>query len=150
MNTKQLEIITLFLKHKLVSNIYKLRKLSYIFLCLYIIFADNFFCLWDNCGTGFSLCSKLWRHVSYHSYHTKLMNIGKNVLQRVELPECTQEYDFVIPEYPSAYSCEWQDCGHSFTTIYKFFEHMRMHVNSNPKYCKQGEVIPCCWKGMMY
>lgn len=73
------------------------------------------------------------------------MNIGNNVLERIKLPKCTQTIEYTIPEVVSGYDCEWEHCSENYSTFYDFLEHIKVHVNGNPKYCKKGEVITCGW-----
>lgn len=89
----------------------------------------------------------LVHHVNYHGYHYKLKNIGSNVLERMKLPKCSITTEFVIPEALNGYSCEWADCYQAYSTFVDFLDHIKIHVNSNPKYCKKGEVILCLWIG---
>lgn len=87
----------------------------------------------------------LKKHACYHAYHTKLKAIGSNILHRnSNLPKCTQMEKFTIPP-TETYICEWEYCGLIFETIYEFFQHIRMHINNNPKTLKEGP-IKCCWK----
>ncbi|KAK4879493.1 hypothetical protein RN001_007639 [Aquatica leii] len=109
-----------------------------------------FTCLWLNCIYTTSEKYILVQHVSYHGYHTKLKNIGKNVLERYNLPKCNNFSEVVFPVSLAGYSCDWEDCGSILTDIVEFHEHIKLHVNSNPKYCKDDEVIPCLWIGCNY
>lgn len=65
------------------------------------------------------------------------------------MPKCTQTTEFVIPEALNGYSCEWADCYQTYSTFVDFLDHIKIHVNSNPKYCKKGEIILCLWIGKM-
>lgn len=104
-------------------------------------------CQWENCSTYAIQLHTLFRqHVNYHAYHTKLKNVGDNVVERRNLPKCTHSNDFIIPEDVSGYCCEWHGCDKNFLLITDFFNHMRLHVNSNPKYCKKEEIIMCYWR----
>lgn len=104
-------------------------------------------CMWQECHHVSKDIKTLIQHVCYHGYHTKLKNIGSNVLERIKLPKCTQISHFVIPESVGEYICEWGDCYRQFSTYFDFLEHIKVHINSNPKYCKKGEIIECCWRG---
>lgn len=104
-------------------------------------------CLWEDCTYIAPHKMALAQHVTYHGYHSKLKNIGNNVLERVKLPKCTQAPEFVIPEVLNGYICEWGDCYENYHTFYDFLNHVKIHVNGNPKYCKNGEVIVCSWIG---
>lgn len=114
----------------------------------FFIFADPISCLWNDCEFIAPSLLSLVKHACFHGYHSKLKNIGENVLSRTELPPCNFSNIFLIPEQNVDYNCEWEDCNVNFLTIYEFFEHIRYHVNSNPKYCRKGEFIKCEWSGM--
>lgn len=105
-------------------------------------------CLWLDCMHTANNTDALQKHLCYHGYHTKLKNIGSNVLERIKLPKCTQMAHFIIPETVDGYTCEWNDCYKSFSLYFDFLEHIKIHINSNPKYCKKGEIIECYWTGM--
>ncbi|KAB0798175.1 hypothetical protein PPYR_09168 [Photinus pyralis] len=111
---------------------------------------DEMMCKWRDCTTIISEKSLLSQHVSYHGYHTKLKNIGKNVLGRRDLPDCTREVEEAFPLYINGYSCDWKECGGLFEDVYEFHEHIKLHINSNPKYCKKDEIIECLWQGCSY
>lgn len=104
-------------------------------------------CLWEGCKYIAPEKVALVHHVNYHGYHYKLKNIGSNVLERMKLPKCSITTEFVIPEALNGYSCEWADCFQAYSTFVDFLDHIKIHVNSNPKYCKKGEVILCLWIG---
>lgn len=127
-------------------------ELSSVYPCNFLSFASDYFtCMWKRCNAVFQQCLMLRQHVCFHGYHTRLMNIGKNVLQRTNLPQCVQPYSIDIPEHPHGYTCDWQDCGYTFTTVFGYYEHMRMHVSSNPTYIKntkKQQLIKCLWKGL--
>lgn len=103
-------------------------------------------CCWTDCEYIASYPADLKRHACYHAYHTRLKSIGSNVLHRsTNLPKCTQTEKFVVPPGTEAYICEWEYCEVHFETIHDFFQHIRMHINNNPKTSKEGP-IKCGWK----
>lgn len=104
-------------------------------------------CHWTDCNQVCAEWYLLKQHLFFHGYHLKLKNIGNNVLERVKLPKCNHFDEFPVPVNINGFTCEWSQCGILFTTAYEFYEHIRMHVNSNPKYCKKGETISCKWEG---
>ncbi|KAF5269873.1 hypothetical protein FQA39_LY08545 [Lamprigera yunnana] len=111
---------------------------------------DVFSCLWEGCKYETSEHRLLVQHMCYHGYHTKLKNIGKNVLERNKLPNCNQDNVIIFPIHVFGYSCEWENCGSSFNDVYTFYGHIRQHIHSNPTYCKNNETISCLWRGCSY
>lgn len=87
------------------------------------------------------------QHVSYHGYFTKLKNIGQNVLERNDLPACTQQELYVIPVFPVGYTCEWEFCSVNVDNICDYFSHVEQHVRGYPRIAKGNEEIRCCWNG---
>ncbi|KAK5645961.1 hypothetical protein RI129_004425 [Pyrocoelia pectoralis] len=94
---------------------------------------DKIICKWQDCTTIVSEKVLLYQHVCYH-----------------DLPDCTQEVQQVFPSHVNGYSCEWKECDAVSQDIYEYHEHIRLHVNSNPKYCKKDEIIECLWQGCNY
>jgi hypothetical protein len=43
-------------------------------------------CLWADCTYLTGGVKEIQRHVTYHSYHTKLKNIGEKIVQEWDLP----------------------------------------------------------------
>ncbi|KRT79796.1 zinc finger protein, partial [Oryctes borbonicus] len=109
---------------------------------------DETNCMWLDCNYTATSLVVLAKHVCFHGYHLRLRNIGENVLERVKLPKCTQITPLVVPNID--YNCEWENCGHSFLAVQDFHDHIKLHVNSNPKYCKKGEFIECYWAGCKF
>lgn len=124
-------------------------QLTYYFykftLPIYLLISDQTVCLWLECNYTASSLVVLAKHVCFHGYHHKLKNIGENVLERVKLPKCTQVMPFIVPN--TDYICEWDNCSNAFLAVQEFLDHIKLHINSNPKYCKKGEFIKCCWAG---
>ncbi|KAF2881716.1 hypothetical protein ILUMI_24451 [Ignelater luminosus] len=112
--------------------------------------SELFACQWENCTYAIQFYNVFRQHVCYHAYHTKLKNIGDNVVERRNLPKCTHSSDFIIPEEVNGYCCEWLECDAHFLLITDYFNHIRLHINSNPKYCKKGEIITCYWRNCPY
>ncbi|CAG9814008.1 unnamed protein product [Phaedon cochleariae] len=109
----------------------------------------HFKCLWLNCSHKSCMIPLLMQHLSYHGYIAKLQNIGKNIVERNKLPECTQKEVCKIPVFPNGYTCEWSKCSHNFCTVYEFFNHMAAHVKNNPTFTEEnsGQIMYCYWKG---
>lgn len=71
-------------------------------------------CLWRDCGfcsvDGFE---ELRRHVLFHCCHTKLKQLGQQVLDaQPELGSCSMAFHNrnIIPEIPDNFICLWQEC----------------------------------------
>lgn len=104
-------------------------------------------CKWENCTYVTPNVDLLKQHVHFHGYHVKLKNVGSNVLERMNLPKCTQTNEFVIPVNTEGYECDWVECGTFCVSVYELYSHVQIHIKNNPKYCGKGETIPCEWKG---
>lgn len=71
-------------------------------------------CLWKDCG----FCSlegpeELRRHLFFHCYHTKLKQLGQQVLNaQPEIGSCSIGYHNrnIIPEIPDNFICLWEEC----------------------------------------
>lgn len=71
-------------------------------------------CLWRDCG----FCStespaELRRHVFFHCYHTKLKQLGQQVLSaQPDLSTCSFAYHTrnIIPDIPENFTCLWDEC----------------------------------------
>lgn len=111
--------------------------------------SDEFKCTWLNCGYKMVDFFKIKQHVYYHAFHQKLKNLGSNLLERTNLPDCVEPVSFEIPDLPDYYTCEWEDCQMSLLDYQGFLDHVRCHVNGNPKTVtkKNPESIKCLWQG---
>lgn len=71
-------------------------------------------CFWRDCG----FCSvegpeELQRHLFFHCYHTKLKQLGQQVLAaHPEISSCSLGYHNrnIIPEIPENFVCLWREC----------------------------------------
>lgn len=71
-------------------------------------------CLWRDCG----FCSlegpeDLRRHLYFHCYHTKLKQLGQQVLNaQPEIGTCSIGYHNrnIVPELPDNFTCLWEEC----------------------------------------
>ncbi|XP_066155307.1 histone H4 transcription factor-like [Euwallacea fornicatus] len=109
-------------------------------------------CQWVHCPNPDDIPTfeMFLRHLSYHTYISKLINIGENILNRNYLPACSLKASYSIDIPYSGYTCEWEGCDNqTFNTIQDFFSHMQCHVLGAPTGKKRGssEVIPCQWSG---
>lgn len=112
-----------------------------------LLFLADSICKWNFCDLKITSESLFRQHVSYHSYFTKLKQIGSNVLLRNKLPECKQRASYVIPILLEGYICEWENCSIQFWTILDFFNHVATHVNCFSRLYKPTRKL-CGWKGM--
>jgi len=111
-------------------------------------------CQWAECDFMTFMCVDTFkRHVRFHAFHTKLKEIGQNVLNSMELnsrnqennptvPKCNLERltRNIIPELPLKFECAWSNCGYSndnpeliVLNKSRLIEHMRHH--SQEKLC---------------
>lgn len=71
-------------------------------------------CLWRDCG----FCSvegaeEMRRHLFFHCYHTKLKQLGQQVLNtQPEIGTCSIGYQNsnIIPDIPDNFICLWEEC----------------------------------------
>lgn len=112
---------------------------------------DDLNCKWTDCPnpTGLVSVPKLLCHIAYHGYLAKLINIGENVLERNNLPDCTLGTNYTIEISENGYTCYWTECNFTFGTIFDYLSHVECHVNGAPsgKEVDFSDVIPCLWSG---
>ncbi|CAG9769088.1 unnamed protein product [Ceutorhynchus assimilis] len=114
--------------------------------------SDDLKCKWADCPnpTGSFNQTILIRHLAYHGYLSKLANIGENVLNRNNFPDCSFEKKYSVRIPLDGYECEWVGCrGHMMNTIYEFLSHVDRHVLLAPtgKKMNDREEISCHWGG---
>lgn len=88
-------------------------------------------CLWRECG----FCSsegteELRRHAFFHCFHTKLKQLGQQVLEdQPDLNKCTIGVGRnLIPDIPDNFVCLWEDCEQRpFENPEWFYRHVEMH-----------------------
>ncbi|XP_042354996.1 histone H4 transcription factor isoform X3 [Plectropomus leopardus] len=89
-------------------------------------------CLWRDCG----FCSvegpeELRRHLFFHCYHTKLKQLGQQVLNaQPEIGTCSIGYQNrnIIPEIPDNFICLWEECEQPpYENPEWFYRHVEMH-----------------------
>ncbi|KAL1514129.1 hypothetical protein ABEB36_003440 [Hypothenemus hampei] len=107
-------------------------------------------CKWQNCPSPTNIHSQdmLLRHLTYHGYIAKLVNIGENVLNRNDFPECSLEQNFSIDIPLYGYVCKWENCDNiTFNTIGDFLGHIECHVLAAPsgKQVNSRAIIQCHW-----
>uniref|UniRef100_A0A1A8LGR9 Histone H4 transcription factor n=3 Tax=Nothobranchius TaxID=28779 RepID=A0A1A8LGR9_9TELE len=89
-------------------------------------------CPWRDCGfcsvDGFE---ELRRHLLFHCYHTKLKQLGQQVLDaQPELGSCSIAYHNrnIIPDIPDNFICLWEDCEQPpYENPEWFYRHVEMH-----------------------
>ncbi|XP_029956251.1 histone H4 transcription factor isoform X1 [Salarias fasciatus] len=109
-------------------------------------------CLWRDCG----FCSvegseELRRHVFFHCYHTKLKQLGQQVLNaQPEIGSCSIAYQNrnVVPEIPDNFTCLWDDCEQPpYENPEWFYRHVEMHSLCVEVPAGECEFpIRCGWK----
>lgn len=88
-------------------------------------------CLWRECG----FCSsdgpeELRRHLFFHCFHTKLKQLGQQVLNgQSELGTCSVGVGRnIIPDITDNFVCLWDDCEQQpFENPEWFYRHVEMH-----------------------
>ncbi|KAM9333057.1 histone H4 transcription factor-like [Pholidichthys leucotaenia] len=89
-------------------------------------------CLWRDCG----FCSmegldELRQHLFFHCYHTKLKQLGQQMLHgQPELGTCSIACHNrnIIPEIPDNFVCLWEDCEQApYENPEWFYRHVEMH-----------------------
>ena len=83
-------------------------------------------CLWRHCGfCSVDVPEELRRHVFFHCYHTKLKQLGLQVLtSNPNMGTCSIGYQNrnIVPEIPDNFTCLWEDCEvHFMVQIYSFY-----------------------------
>lgn len=100
-------------------------------------------CEWEECDyVPFECIATFRRHVRFHAFHTKLKQIGLNVLKNREnnqnsnqpVPKCNldEKNRNIIPELPFKFECAWAACKHSTDNPELFYRHIKEHVNAYP------------------
>lgn len=145
------EILNMMCQWNSCSKIFQNDELFYNHLIEHIRdIKDDLNCKWTNCPnpTGLSTNQILASHISYHGYLTKLINIGENVLERNNLPDCTIEPIYTIDAIESGYKCEWKDCNFVYNTIHEYLGHTECHVAvSCGNELGNIQTVPCLWSG---
>ncbi|XP_014206525.1 histone H4 transcription factor isoform X2 [Copidosoma floridanum] len=105
-------------------------------------------CLWSGCNYESSVDTDIMRHVNYHSFHTKLKCIGKNVRGRIKLPKCRRDaiWKNILETLPP-HECQWNKCNQTFNNYQLFLYHMLGHIENNPRGNKVDGGIMCQWTG---
>nr|XP_040036082.1 histone H4 transcription factor [Gasterosteus aculeatus aculeatus]XP_040036083.1 histone H4 transcription factor [Gasterosteus aculeatus aculeatus]XP_040036084.1 histone H4 transcription factor [Gasterosteus aculeatus aculeatus] len=89
-------------------------------------------CLWKDCG----FCSvdgpeELRRHLFFHCYHSKLKQLGQQVLKgQPQIGTCSicHQNCNLIPDIPDNFICLWEDCEQPpYENPAFFYRHVEMH-----------------------
>ncbi|XP_077403163.1 histone H4 transcription factor [Vanacampus margaritifer] len=109
-------------------------------------------CLWRDCG----FCSmegpgEFRRHVFFHCYHTKLKQLGQQVLNgQADIGTCSisDQSHNIVPEIPDNFICLWQDCEQPpYENPEWFYRHVELHSFSIDIPAKECEFqVRCGWK----
>ncbi|KAM9788849.1 histone H4 transcription factor [Neosynchiropus ocellatus] len=110
-------------------------------------------CLWRDCGfVSVDGLQELRRHVFFHCYHTKLKQLGQQVIDaQPRLGSCSIGYQSrnIVPEVPDNFVCQWEECDQqAFENPEWFYRHVEMHsvcVDGPAVDCES--LIRCGWKG---
>ncbi|CAF0708023.1 unnamed protein product [Brachionus calyciflorus] len=119
--------------------------------------STNLECKWLDCDSDlFDDESCLKRHVRFHAFHTKLKNIGLNVLENLHerqkeskepqnIPKCNLDDQTrnVIPELPYKFECSWDHCDYTTDNPELFYRHIKnSHVD---KFVVKDQNSKCLW-----
>lgn len=87
-------------------------------------------CLWSLCKFETGDRSELFRHIDYHSYHTRLKTFGLGLSSIIAVPNCQGDSKVrnKIPPVLTDYYCHWADCSACFTKYHEFIDHVNHHI----------------------
>ncbi|XP_051902390.1 histone H4 transcription factor isoform X2 [Hippocampus zosterae] len=92
-------------------------------------------CLWRDCGFYSVECPEEFRrHLFFHCYHTKLKQLGQQVLSgQPEIGTCSigSQNRNIVPEIPDNFTCLWEDCEQPpYENPEWFYRHVELHTLS--------------------
>jgi hypothetical protein len=103
--------------------------------------------------------SSFKRHLKFHCFHTKLKQIGLNILENLRnnpnkrshtlngiMPKCNldEHSQNCIPELPYKFECSWFMCTYSTDNPELFYRHIKsVHVDN---FLSKRENKKCMWK----
>ena len=130
-------------------------------------------CKWNDCDcTEINGKSTFERHVLFHAFHTKLKNIGKNVLDSYNnlkarkslnddaqtseqsstisntLVKCNldEQTRNSIPELPFEFACSWNTCEYITNNPEAFYRHIReSHIDKMSAAEIKTSNMTCMW-----
>lgn len=92
-----------------------------------------------GCEEKFDNLQEFIVHSSYHEYHNKIKNSGREELDKLENKlnikiECPSsaaglEGSYYFPQLPTQLVCEWYDCKMRFLSVEQFYEHVSHHAH---------------------
>lgn len=97
-------------------------------------------CSEPGCEEKFDYRQEFIVHNSYHEYHKKIKEIGRQELKLLEskynaqikcplADEISEEDYYYFPQLPTRLICEWYECGMEFLSVEKFYEHVSNHAH---------------------
>lgn len=107
-------------------------------------------CQWNGCGEEITAQSQFILHLSFHSYHAKLMAWGRLALIDLNnknnsnyICKLSSSSRNVIPELPEYFECLWKTCpAVRFDNITNFYNHVETHAPKSTK----TTIITCQWE----
>ncbi|XP_037125681.1 histone H4 transcription factor [Syngnathus acus] len=109
-------------------------------------------CLWRDCGF-FSVegPEEFRRHLFFHCYHTKLKQLGQQVLNsQAEIGTCSigSHTRNIVPEIPENFTCMWEECEQPpYENPEWFYRHVELHSLSIDIPAGDCEFpLRCRWK----
>ncbi|XP_017770729.1 PREDICTED: histone H4 transcription factor [Nicrophorus vespilloides] len=106
-----------------------------------------YLCCFGDCQCENNNLQSLVKHVSFHAYHERLKNIGKNVADRCNFTKCTSDKMYEVPAIYADYMCEWHSCNTLHGTVNEYLLHIKLHLNELPKVSAKGSYLYCGFKG---
>lgn len=91
-----------------------------------------------GCEEKFDNRNEFIVHASYHEYHQKIKDLGKEEFDLLEqrfnielkCPLVDQlEGGYYFPQLPTRLVCEWYECGQEFLSAEKFYDHVSHHAH---------------------
>lgn len=105
-------------------------------------------CSEPGCEEKFNYRNEFIVHTSYHVYHQKIKDIGKQELESLEKRFNTEircpladnlDGCYNFPQLPSRLICQWYECGMEFFDVELFYEHVSNHAHRLVDKCYWNE-----------
>lgn len=103
-----------------------------------------FSCSESNCDEKFNDRNEFVVHRSYHEYHQKLKNLGREELDALEARlhmaircplEDRLEGCYYFPQLPTKLICCWFECKQEFLSVQQYYDHVANHAHRHLDRC---------------
>lgn len=95
---------------------------------------NRIICEWADCTDEYTKKKEFELHLSYHGYHSKLMNWGAIEIKKIsnQIGKSVRCYidssaRTVLPVLPDSFICGWQKCFQVFYDAESFYRHVERH-----------------------